>query len=60
MVWSPQVCRLAREGRGERLVVGHRLVDEFLESAASRARPNTLVYRATLGRQALRRVALAG
>ena len=42
MVWSPQVRRIAREGGGERLVVGHRLVDEFLEFAASRARPNTV------------------
>jgi hypothetical protein len=31
MVWSPQVRRLTREGGGERLVVGHWLVDEFLE-----------------------------
>lgn len=43
MVWSPQVRRVAREGGGERLVVGHRLVDEFLEFAASRARPNTVL-----------------
>jgi integrase/recombinase XerD len=42
MVWSPQVRRIARKGGGERLVVGHRLVDEFLEFAASRARPNTV------------------
>jgi integrase/recombinase XerD len=42
MVWSPQVRRDAREGGGERWVVGHRLVDEFLEFAASRARPNTV------------------
>ena len=42
MVWSPQVRRVAREGGGERWVVGHRLVDEFLEFAASRARPNTV------------------
>jgi site-specific recombinase XerD len=43
MVWSPQVRRLAREGGGERWVVGHRLVDEFLEFAGSRARPNTVL-----------------
>ena len=43
MVWSPQVRRVAREGGGEGLVVGHRLVDEFLEFAASRARPNTVL-----------------
>ena len=30
------------EGGGECWVVGHRLVDEFLEFAASRARPNTV------------------
>ena len=42
MVWSPQVRRVAREGGGERLVVGHGLVDDFLEFAASRARPNTV------------------
>jgi site-specific recombinase XerC len=42
MVWSPQVRRIARKGGGERWVVGHRLVDDFLEFAASRARPNTV------------------
>jgi hypothetical protein len=42
MVWSPQVRRVSREGGGECFVVGHRLVDEFLEFAASRARPNTV------------------
>lgn len=42
MVWSPLVQRVAREGGGERWVVGHVLVDEFLEFAASRARPNTV------------------
>jgi integrase/recombinase XerD len=42
MVWSPQVRRLPRVGGGERWVVGHRLVDDFLEFAASRARPNTV------------------
>ena len=42
MVWSPQVRRVARRGGGERWVVGHRLVDDFLEFAASRARPNTV------------------
>jgi integrase/recombinase XerD len=42
MVWSPQVGRLPRRGGVERWVVGHRLVDEFLEFAASRARPNTV------------------
>ena len=43
MVWSPQVRRVALEGgAGERFVVGHWLVDGFLEFAASRARPNTV------------------
>lgn len=43
MVWSPQVRRVARGGGGgERFVVGHVLVDEFLEFAACRARPNTV------------------
>ena len=40
MVWSPQVRRLP--GGGDRFSVGHGLVDEFLEFAASRARPNTV------------------
>ena len=41
MVWSPQVRRVAREGDGSDVyVVGHPLVDEFLEFAAGRARPN--------------------
>jgi integrase/recombinase XerD len=43
MVWSPQVRRVARRGGGDRWVVGHRLVDDFLEFAASRARPNTVL-----------------
>lgn len=43
MVWSPQVRRVAREGDGSDVyVVGHPLVDEFLEFAAGRARPNTV------------------
>ena len=43
MVWSPQVRRVAREGAGADVyVVGHPLVDEFLEFAAGRARPNTV------------------
>jgi integrase/recombinase XerD len=43
MVWSPLVRRLAREGDGaDTYVVGHVLVDEFLEFAAGRARPNTV------------------
>jgi integrase/recombinase XerD len=43
MVWSPLVRRLAREGDGADIyVVGHVLVDAFLEFAAGRARPNTV------------------
>ena len=43
MVWSPLVRRVAREGDGADVyVVGHPLVDEFLEFAAGRARPNTV------------------
>jgi integrase/recombinase XerD len=43
VVWSPQVRRIAREGDGADVyVVGHRLVDEFLQFAAGRARPNTV------------------
>jgi integrase/recombinase XerD len=43
VVWSPQVRRIAREGDGADIyVVGHQLVDEFLEFAAGRARPNTV------------------
>lgn len=42
MVWSPQVRRVCDKGGGERFVVGHLLVDEFLEFAASRAPPNRL------------------
>ncbi|HET6966183.1 MAG TPA: tyrosine-type recombinase/integrase [Acidimicrobiales bacterium] len=42
MVWSPQVHRVARQGDGEGYTVGHVLVDDFLEFAASRARPNTV------------------
>ena len=42
MVWSPQVRRSPRRGGGECFSVGHGLVDEFLEFASSRARPNTV------------------
>lgn len=43
MVWSPLVRRIVREGDGaDSYVVGHRLVDEFLDFAAGRARPNTV------------------
>jgi integrase/recombinase XerD len=43
VVWSPQVRRIARDSGGaEVYVVGHRLVDEFLTFASSRARPNTV------------------
>ncbi len=43
MVWSPQVRRVPPEGGGvDVYVVGHRLVDEFLDFASGRARPNTV------------------
>ena len=42
MVWSPQLCRCAREGGGDRFTLGHPLVDGFLEFASGRARPNTV------------------
>jgi integrase/recombinase XerD len=43
VVWSPQVRRVVREGDGgDVYVVGHRLVDDFLEFASGRARPNTV------------------
>jgi integrase/recombinase XerD len=43
VVWSPQVRRIGRVGGGaDSYVVGHPLVDEFLDFAAGRARPNTV------------------
>ena len=43
MVWSPQFRRVVRDGDGtDMYVVGHPLVDEFLEFASGRARPNTV------------------
>src|SRR3954467_5464066 len=43
MVWLPQVRRVAGGGdAGDVYVVGHRLVDDFLEFAGGRARPNTV------------------
>jgi site-specific recombinase XerD len=42
MVWVPVVRRLAADGDGGGYVVGHRLVDEFLQFASGRARPNTV------------------
>ena len=42
MQWSPSFeCHLSPDGE-ERYVVGHELVDEFLEFVAGRARPNTV------------------
>lgn len=43
MVWSPQVRRIPHEGGGESYVVGHALIDGFLEFASSRSRPNTVL-----------------
>jgi len=43
MVWLPEVRRVAGEGDvGDVFVVGHRLVDDFLQFAGGRARPNTV------------------
>src|SRR5688500_8360776 len=43
MVWLPQVRRVAGEGDvGDVFVPGHRLVDDFLQFAGGRARPNTV------------------
>jgi site-specific recombinase XerD len=43
VVWSPQVRRIAREGdHPDRYVVGHPLVDDVLDFASGRARPNTV------------------
>jgi integrase/recombinase XerD len=43
VVWSPEVRRVVREdGAGDRYSVGNALVDDFLEFATSRARPNTV------------------
>src|SRR5918993_2685089 len=43
MVWSPQFRRVPVEGGGgDAYVVGHALVDDFLEFARGRARPNTV------------------
>jgi integrase/recombinase XerD len=43
VVWSPQVRRISREGDvADHYVVGHPLVDDFLQFAAGRARPNTV------------------
>ena len=42
MQWSPSFeCQLSPDG-AKRYVVGHELVDEFLEFVAARARPNTV------------------
>ena len=43
MVWSPQFRRVPVVGGGDDVyVVGHALVDDFLEFARGRARPNTV------------------
>jgi integrase/recombinase XerD len=43
MVWLPQVRRVAGEGEVRDVyVVGHPLVDDFLQFAGGRARPNTV------------------
>ena len=43
MVWFPEVRRVVADGDGgDRYVVGHPLVDDFLRFAGGRARPNTV------------------
>ena len=42
MQWSPSFKRQLSRGGEERYVVGHEVVDEFLEFVAARARPNTV------------------
>jgi integrase/recombinase XerD len=42
VVWTPQLCRVVREGGGDGYRLGHELLDEFLEFASGRARPNTV------------------
>jgi integrase/recombinase XerD len=43
MVWLPQVRRVAGVGEvGDVYLVGHRLIDDFLQFAGGRARPNTV------------------
>jgi integrase/recombinase XerD len=43
MVWLPQVRRVAGDGEvGDVYLVGHRLIDDFLQFAGGRARPNTV------------------
>lgn len=42
MQWSPSFKRQLSGGGEERYVVGHEVVDEFLEFVAARARPNTV------------------
>jgi integrase len=42
-VWIPCVLRSPREGGGEQVRVGHRLLDAYLEQVAAPARPNTLL-----------------
>jgi integrase/recombinase XerD len=43
MVWLPQVRRVAGDGGvGDVYLVGHRLIDDFLQFAGGRARPNTV------------------
>lgn len=43
MVWLPQVRRVAGDGDvGDVYLVGHPLIDDFLQFAGGRARPNTV------------------
>lgn len=43
MGWIPRLVRLPDEGDRQVVLLGHRLVDNYLEFLAARARPNTVV-----------------
>jgi len=43
MSWSPCLVRSVAPGGGVRVVLGHRVVDDYLEFLAARCRPNTVL-----------------
>ena len=43
MSWSPCLIRSVAPGGGVRVVLGHRVVDDYLEFLAARCRPNTVL-----------------
>lgn len=43
MGWIPNLVRLPDEGDRPVVRLGHRLVDDYLEFLAARARPNTVL-----------------